>query len=371
MILLCIVSVEAVWINQVYYDPTGSETYGEALELYNPDNESVNIGGWKLWTTSSEKDVEIPENTFIEPNGYFLIADEGWNESKDNETWRDADLEDKMTLKNTDGAVALVDKEGNIIDAVGWGNDENIADELFEGKPANKIDAGESLLRTKDTNDNSKDFVSSIPYFFMNGDILLNLLLGEEKEETSSLVLEDDDKKAEGIQITPTKGGKRRINVKTYSSGAVIFNGKTYNTTKVNGSYEAIIEIDYHLEPGKYSLKAGSETTEIEILPIRGFSVNERTVDVSIVPGSYDAKKIKLRNTGNTEIKIKAKSRKLSSSEKDLEGKIIVSGKTLTEEYLEILTLKAGETKELEVAVSADENAEKGSYSSIISFITE
>ena len=131
LIIILTTTANAVWINQVYYDPAGSETYGEALELYNPLNESVDISEWIIWTTSSEKDAIIPKDTFIEPNGYFLIADQKWSEEKDNETWRNADLEEKITLKNTNGGVAIQDNVGNIIDAVGWGDEEEIPEGLF------------------------------------------------------------------------------------------------------------------------------------------------------------------------------------------------------------------------------------------------
>jgi len=361
-------TAEAVWINQVYYDPLGSETYGEALELYNPANESTDISGWIIMTASSETDVIIPENIYIEPNGYFLIADEGWNESKDNATWRYADLEEKMTLKNTNGGAALKDKEGNIVDAVGWGDEEEISDELFEGLPAKKVKSGKSLLRIADTNDNSQDFIIAQPYFFTTGEIIINTEIGNEETSSDNIQVLEDDDPAEGIQITPVKGGSRKVRVRAYRPGLLMFGGKTYNLTQTNNSYEAVIEITYSLEPGIYALQIGQESTDVEILPIRGLSVDQRTVDLDVVPGSYGTKKINIKNTGNTELRIFAKCQKLMAEKNELDGQINAFGKILDDKWQEIATLVSGENKEIEIAVTASETAEKGDYRAILSF---
>lgn len=369
IVLALVLPANAIWINQVYSDPLGSETYGEALELYNPTNKNIDISGWILWTTSSETDVIIPDNKYIEPYGYFLIADSGWNQSKDNSTWKNADLEDKMTLRNTNGGAALKDKEGNIVDAVGWGDEEEIPSELFEGVPAKKVKAGESLLRIQDTEDNSKDFIAAKPYFFTTGEIIINTDIGNQGNNSSDLeVLEDDDPNAEGIQIFPRKGGKRKIKIRTYSSGILMFRGKMYNLTFVNDSYETEIEISYSLEPGKYPLQTSQDTVDIEILPVKGLSINQRKLDLTIVPGSYETKKIKVSNTGNIELTVYAKSQEFSSGNKKLDEKIAVLGKILNKQWQEITKLMPGQDSEIEISVSIEENVEKGDYKTILSF---
>ncbi|RLE48219.1 hypothetical protein DRJ25_00390 [Candidatus Woesearchaeota archaeon] len=367
LVLILATTTQAVWINQVYYDPIGSETNGEAIELYNPSNQSADISGWVIWTTSSKNDAVLPEGSFIEPYGYFLIADSGWSESKDNKSWRNADFEEKITLKNSNGGIALKDSEGNIVDAVGWGDEEEIPDELFEEQPSKKTKAGESLLRLKDSDDNSQDFVAGQPYFFTTGEFIVAANISEENE-ISDLQILDDDSPADGIQITPLKGGNRKVRVKTYSSAPVMFNGRIYNLTRTNNSYEAVIDIPYSTSPGTYTIKAGNEMTEIEILPVRGLSINIRKLDVNIIPGSYETKKISIINTGNVELKLFAKCKKLVSGSKELAGSVNVLGKTLGEKWQELRTLSSGETLEAEISISASDDAEKGDYKSIISF---
>ncbi len=369
LILILTTTVNAVWINQVYYDPAGSETYGEAIELYNPLNESVDISEWIIWTTSSEKDVIIPKDKFIEPNGYFLIADQGWSEEKDNETWRNADLEDKMTLKNTNGGVAIKNKEGTIIDAVGWGDGEEIPEELFEGKPAEKVEQGETLFRLKDSEDNSQDFIAQQAYFFSNGEIIINTRIKNESEiQSTNIIIEDDDKQAEGIQISPKTGGLRKIKIITIGLDELIFLGKTYELKRINGSYQTEIEVPYYLLPGIYTVYAGSERKDIEILPIRGLTLDKRKIDLTVIPGSYETKMIKIKNTGNIELKIYSRFKEQNSGKNKIKGSINVLGKKMSEEWTQIKTLRTGETSEVNIDIYLPEEFEDGNFKTILSF---
>ncbi|MEK6854275.1 MAG: lamin tail domain-containing protein, partial [Nanoarchaeota archaeon] len=160
-----------VIISQVLYDPLGSESGGEAVELYNPTASSVNISGWVLATETSQTDAVIPNGAVICSSCYYLIADSNWSNAKDNSSWPNADLEEAITLANTDAGVALKDSSGVIVDAVGWGNSAGIAAGLFEGVPHSGSISGNSLVRRTvnssyiDTNNNSDDFAATTPDF--------------------------------------------------------------------------------------------------------------------------------------------------------------------------------------------------------------
>ena len=77
---------ESVVINQVLYDPLAHESGGEAIELYNPTANAVNISGWVIATEISDTDVTLP-NAIIRSGGYYLIADEGWASGRGNPGW--------------------------------------------------------------------------------------------------------------------------------------------------------------------------------------------------------------------------------------------------------------------------------------------
>jgi len=164
MLLLVPSAVASVVINQVLYDPIGTESGGEAVELLNNGASAVDISGWVLKTESSDSDATIPAATVLQPGQTFLIADAGWNANKDDSSWKSADYEEKITLGNSDSGIALL-SNATIIDAVGWGDEEGIEVGLFKGSPAAMVPAGKALLRTSDTSDNSKDFIEAVPDF--------------------------------------------------------------------------------------------------------------------------------------------------------------------------------------------------------------
>jgi len=165
LLLLFVPFVSAnVVINQVLYDPVGTESGGEAVELKNDGSSAVDVSGWILSTESSAADATLPSGTVIRAGETFLIADVGWNASRDNSSWKSADYEEKITLGNTDSGVALL-KNGTVIDAVGWGDEAGIDASLYEGTPAEMAATGNALLRVKDTDDNSKDFIEAVPDF--------------------------------------------------------------------------------------------------------------------------------------------------------------------------------------------------------------
>ncbi len=164
LVLLAPFVQAGVVINQVLYDPVGTESGGEAVELKNSGSSAVDISGWIIMSESSDADATIPSNTVVQPGNTFLIADEGWDDSKDDSDWKSADYEEKITLGNTDSGIALL-YNGSVVDAVGWGDEANIEDGLYEGSPASPVAVGKALLRTQDSDDNSEDFMESAADF--------------------------------------------------------------------------------------------------------------------------------------------------------------------------------------------------------------
>jgi hypothetical protein len=149
-------------ISQVYYDPIENQNGGEAIELYNPTDKIIDISNYILKTRSST--TTIPNDTFILPESYFLVGDKDFHLHKDNPYWLEADYESTMSLANTNAGVSLIFND-TIIDAVGWGNKNNIDDYLYSSEPASQVPKGMSLLRVNNTNNNSNDFIKFETWF--------------------------------------------------------------------------------------------------------------------------------------------------------------------------------------------------------------
>src|SRR3989338_2617051 len=99
---------QAALISQVLPNPLGSESGGEAVELYNPVESALDISGWTLATEVSQADVVFPGGTVISAHGHYFVADVGWSTLRDNMTWPGADHEEALGLNNLDSGVALL-----------------------------------------------------------------------------------------------------------------------------------------------------------------------------------------------------------------------------------------------------------------------
>ena len=87
-----------IFINEWLPNPTGNDLKGEFIELFNNDNTSVDLSGWKIG---------IPEKKGFSLNGYGIVGD-SYLLLKRSET--------KIALKNSDASLVLYDPAGKIVD---------------------------------------------------------------------------------------------------------------------------------------------------------------------------------------------------------------------------------------------------------------
>jgi len=149
-----------VVISGVYPDAM-DEFNSEWIELYNPTNESVDIGGWTIDTATYLSDATVLAGATIPAHGFYLIADGGFSTGKDNPAWPEADLEDEIALRNDDGWCRL-NNSGSIVDTVGWGT-ATTNETLNAVKPAQNESIKRKSLSAgyapcQDTDNNSFDF---------------------------------------------------------------------------------------------------------------------------------------------------------------------------------------------------------------------
>ncbi len=117
-----------ILISEILFDAEGSDTDKEFIELYNPNNETVNISEWSIQylggnATTTEKTVKknFEENNTISPYGFFLIS------LSENEN---ADLQwESGSLGNTGGSIFLVKNKEEITST----NDEDVVSKVSYG----------------------------------------------------------------------------------------------------------------------------------------------------------------------------------------------------------------------------------------------
>lgn len=151
---------ETILINEVLYDPEGSDSGKEWIELYNKSPNQINLKDWQIQTAGSEFEttITLPDFT-IEAGEHIVIGEQDVIE---------ADIiADNLSMQNggsaTDG-VRILDNHGIVIDTVlyDFPNENSLPEDIPSPKasPAEDTPSGHSLARVsfEDTDRSSHDF---------------------------------------------------------------------------------------------------------------------------------------------------------------------------------------------------------------------
>ena len=150
-----------VVINEVLYDPEGSDTGLEFVELLNCGRYGVLLTGWVLETGNGAHPDDWTvewiggDLDYLEPGQMFVIGEVDVLPAPDYAT--------PLDLQNGPDGVRLTDGV-DPVDVVGWG--EPLFQEYYEGQPAVDAPSGLSLARSPDCfdhGDNALDFVAGPP----------------------------------------------------------------------------------------------------------------------------------------------------------------------------------------------------------------
>lgn len=378
MIILA-TTTTAVEIRQVLYNPLNSDNGGEAIELYNPDEQETNLDGWIIATGASDQDVTFPKNATIQPHSYFLIADEKWNTAKDNAEWREADYEETITLSNTDSGIALKNQNGSLIDAVGWGDATKIKPGLYSGKTAKQTKEGNSLIRTKRTGDNSADFEEQTSSFADGQTINIQVTVIETEEKINSAILLEDDSIEEGTQIKPTGKTKNLTiiaDIRGTPNAYAEFAGKNYAFTKINSTiYKTTLQISPATQAGNHTItifaSMTTQTINFTYLPLKKFETNSKNIKINAFKGyaTEASEPLLIKNTGNLPLTILVNSGDLKKNNSTISSKnlFLRQNKDLKKKISEQqITLQPDEEKEILLSIEIPEDAETGEYNSVI-----
>jgi hypothetical protein len=152
-------------INEIQFE-TASDTKDEFIELYNPNNEEIDLTCWKLEKYASKQNSTstptlttlIPPSKFqgkIRPNGYFLITSSSTKEKYQGDL---SYAESYSISKNN--VIILRKPNGEISDLVGYGDDTQKIYQYENSSFVAQNFKNKSIQRKnfQDTDDNSKDF---------------------------------------------------------------------------------------------------------------------------------------------------------------------------------------------------------------------
>ncbi|MBD3368675.1 MAG: hypothetical protein GF405_10980 [Candidatus Eisenbacteria bacterium] len=156
-----VLSASELVINEVFYDPEGSDTGLEFIEIMNCGHATIAVSEWTLETGNGAHPDDWTVEWIggpldeIEPGGILLIGERDVEPHPDVVT--------PLDLQNGPDGCRLTDGD-RVVDCVGWG--EPLFSEYCEGAPAGDVSSGLALARMPDcldTDDNAVDFVGRIP----------------------------------------------------------------------------------------------------------------------------------------------------------------------------------------------------------------
>ncbi len=161
-------SPENLVINEFLYDGLTSETDGESfVELAGTAGADISLYQI-VWVNGSDGEitdrVTLPTGSIIPSDGIFLIADLSTN-STNRSKISDVNFLDNFDPQNGPDGIQLIDREGNLIDSVVYGEGAAATSALGlplgEGSPTLDVAGGHSLSRRDgvDTENNSSDFI--------------------------------------------------------------------------------------------------------------------------------------------------------------------------------------------------------------------
>ena len=114
-LLIPVVGAE-VRINEIMYDPSGTDDQHEWVELYN-DGAAANLSGWKLHESNVNHGMSLAQGSgIIESNGYWIIADDAAAFLLDYPSFNSTLFDSSFDLRNAEGEpLALKDTNGTVV----------------------------------------------------------------------------------------------------------------------------------------------------------------------------------------------------------------------------------------------------------------
>jgi len=118
------VGVPAAWasmtITEVMYNPAGSDTGREWVELYNSGSEAIEIeAGQKGWRIHDGANHVFTDAVVVPPGGFVLVASNlaTFRAQYGNTA---SVVKSALSLNNTSGTLSLVDADGKMVDTVSY-----------------------------------------------------------------------------------------------------------------------------------------------------------------------------------------------------------------------------------------------------------
>ena len=260
-----IAKTNAVSISEIMYDPQGSDTGREWVEIFNDTADMLNLTTWKFFESNTNHGISSFSSTVSIPvNGYGIIADNPAKFLIDYPNYNGVLYDSSFSLSNSGELIVLKDGSGSQIDSVNYspalgGNDD--------GSTLSLLIASSSWTRGRATpgEENVEELkiaqvtIAPAPMSAPSADIML--LLPEEKivvagadSEFSTKAVTNSRKTIDGLNYTWSFG----------DGGMKVGKSTTYHYS-YPGVYTAVVQADNesYIEKGRTRVKVIAPELEI------------------------------------------------------------------------------------------------------------
>lgn len=137
--LVTVYGLDALTINEIMYDPEGSDTGREWVEVYNEGGSDIDLSGYKFFESSTNHGVTSYQGgTAIKAGGYAIIADTPSKFLADYPSYSGVLFDSSFSLSNTGEFIALKDSSLAVVDSITYapalgGGDDGTALSLIDG----------------------------------------------------------------------------------------------------------------------------------------------------------------------------------------------------------------------------------------------
>lgn len=126
LFLLPIVVNSQIIINEIMYNPDGSDTGREWIEIFNNGSETVNLTGWKLFEANVNHKINPAEeggSLDLPANGFGIIVDNVTKFGENHPSFNGIVFDSAYSLSNTGESLIIRDSDLNDIDSVTYTSD--------------------------------------------------------------------------------------------------------------------------------------------------------------------------------------------------------------------------------------------------------
>jgi hypothetical protein len=321
LLLLFSNTANAMRINEIMYNPNGTDPGREWIEVYNNNEFEINISDWKFFENEVNHGITLFQGSELASvNDYVILADDAQQLLNDYPGFSKTIFESSFSLTNTGEMICIKDYNLQSINCVNYsseiGGDGNSRTTEFSGTEwaESTVDYGTPGMENSINSQNLTNQNSIVMH--------ANVVSGE--IQIKNITVSPDYYDEDGFQIMPNPGTTKQITISAIVgnnqneiiSVYAFLNGNDFEMVKTEeiNEYESLYETDINMNfydsAGIYEIiieaaEANSrvnKTAEFEYLPLMAIDLSSNEIDFgNLIRGSNSSvsDSLTISNLGN------------------------------------------------------------------------